>query len=111
MLNKSVTRAGTLLFKGGITYIDGWEIASSEGEGSMCREVAALACLYVARELQDRAIALIAKPGGDNRTVGDMPAETPREWLCEYTRNFLAMFDEPESSQGKRADEVKPCDR
>lgn len=89
MLDKYVTREGTMLIKGGIVYIDGWEIAG----GGMCREVAALACLYVAKQLQERGLALIAKPGGDNRTVGDMPPETPREWLCEDTRKFIEMFD------------------
>jgi hypothetical protein len=89
MLDKSVTREGTLLYKGGIAYLDGWEIA----EGGMCREVAALACLYVARELQERALALIAKPGGDRRTVSDLPPETPKEWLCPRTREFDAMFE------------------
>lgn len=88
MLDKSVTRAGTLLFKGGIVYTDGWEIAG----GGMCREVAALACLYVASRLQEEAMALIAKPGGSGRTVSDMPDETPVEWLCEDTRAFLENF-------------------
>lgn len=89
MLDKSVTREGTMLIKGGIVYLDGWQVSG----GGMCREVAALACLYVARELQQRAMALIAMPGGDGRTVSDMPRETPRDWLCPETQAFDAMFD------------------
>lgn len=95
MLDKSVSRAGTLLFKGGTVYMDGWEI----GGGGMCREVAALACLYVARALQEEAMALIAKPGGSGRTVSDMPDETPVEWLCENTRAFLERFSQQQRAE------------
>lgn len=88
MLDKSVSREGTLLMKGGIVYLDGWEIAG----GGMCREVAALACLYTARRLMEHGMALIAKPGGDGRTVSDMPDDTPVEWLCDETREFIESF-------------------
>lgn len=88
MLDKYVTREGTLLLKGGKVYLDGWEIA----EGGMCREVAALACLYTAHRLQEHALRLIAQPGGDGRTVADMPSDTPLEWLCPDTREFIEKF-------------------
>ena len=88
MLDKSVTREGTLLLKGGEVFLDGWEITG----GGMCREVAALACLYAARILQERGLALIQQAGGDGRTCSDMPPETPVEWLCPDTQEFLERF-------------------
>jgi hypothetical protein len=103
MLDKSVTREGTMLIKGGIVYLDGWEIDG----GGMCREVAALACLYMAKQLQERGLALIEKPGGDRRTSADMPDDTPREWLCEQTREFLKNFEEvPGAPEGKEPQQV-----
>jgi hypothetical protein len=89
LLDKSVTRAGTLLFKGGTIYIDGWEIAG----GGMCRDHVIHACLYVAQELMKAATSTIAAPGGGKNTCADMPSDTPREWLCQETRKHLAMFD------------------
>lgn len=96
MLDKFVTRQGTMLIMGGKIYMDGWKI---EG-GGMCREVAALACLYMAKQLQEAGLALIQKPGGNRATVSDMPHETPVEWLCEDTRKFLELFKSGEGSSG-----------
>jgi hypothetical protein len=89
MLNNQVTRAGTLLYKGGIIYIDGWELK----EPAMCREHVIFACMYVAKQLYEAAMENIREPGGASNTVADMPRETPREWLCDSTREFLEMFD------------------
>lgn len=91
MLDKSVIREGVLLYKGGEVFIDGWEI----GDDVMCREVVALACLYTARVLMERGLALIQKPGGDGLTCSDMPSETPVAWLCDETRRFLDPDYEP----------------
>lgn len=91
LLDKSVTRAGTLLYKGGTIYIDGWEIAG----GGMCREHVIHACLFVAQELMKAATSTIAAPGGGKNTCADMPSDTPRDWLCPATQAFDAMFDEP----------------
>jgi hypothetical protein len=96
MLDKYVTREGTLLLLGGKVYLDGWEIT----DGGMCREVAALACLYTARKLQDAGLALLAKPGGDSLTVSDMPDATPMEWLCPRTREFIENFCRGSSGSG-----------
>lgn len=85
MLDKSVTREGLMIIKGGHVYLDGWEIS----DGGMCREVAALACLYMAKQLQERGLALIREPGGDHRTCMDAPDGTPYDWLCEETRAFI----------------------
>lgn len=93
MLDNSVTRAGTLLYKGGQIYIDGWELK----HGGMCREHVIFACLYVAQELIKAASATIAKPGGGENTCADMPSDTPRDWLCDDSREFLEMFDRGES--------------
>lgn len=90
MLDKPVKRVGTLLFKGGRVYVDGWELA---GDDYMCREVAIQACLYVAEQLLAKARLDIASPGGDGTIHADMPPETPREWLCEETREFLRRLD------------------
>lgn len=89
MLDNTVTRAGTLLFKGGRIYIDGWELK----EPGMCREHVIFACMYVAQELYKAAMANIREPGGAKNTCADMPRETPRDWLCEETREFLEEFD------------------
>jgi hypothetical protein len=96
LLDKSVSRAGTLLYKGGTIYIDGWEIAG----GGMCREHVIHACLYVAQELMKAATSTIAAPGGGENTCADMPADTPRDWLCAETREFLDMFDGEEEVAG-----------
>jgi hypothetical protein len=88
MLDNSVSRVGTLLFKGGQIYIDGWELT----DGGMCREHVIFACLYVAQELMKAASATIAAPGGGKNTCADMPADTPRDWLCPETQAFYAMF-------------------
>lgn len=92
MLDNTVTRAGTLLYKGGVIYIDGWELK----EAGMCREHVIFACLYVAQELYKAAMADIREPGGAPNTCADMPRDTPRDWLCSETQAFDAMFDEPE---------------
>lgn len=92
MLDNSVSRAGTLLFKGGQIYIDGWKLK----DGGMCREHVIFACLYVARELMKAASETIAAPGGGKNTCADMPSDTPRDWLCKDTREFLEMFDRGE---------------
>lgn len=95
MLDKSVIREGVLLYKGGTVYHDGWQIASPDEKGGMCREVSALACLYVAKQLQEIGLALIGRPGGLGRSCADMPGETPVEWLCDETRAFLDPSYEP----------------
>lgn len=74
MLDKHVTREGTLVIKGGEVFIgDDWEISG----GGMCREVAAMACLWAAQQLMERARSLIEKPGGDGRTGIGMPDGWP----------------------------------
>jgi hypothetical protein len=88
MLDKSVSREGTLLMKGGEVFLDGWEIHP----GGMCREVAILACMYAARRLLDHASRLTLE-GGSAPVISDMPPETPREWLCPKTLEFDAAFD------------------
>ena len=90
MLDRHLTRYGTLLIKGGKVYMDGWEA----NDGVMCREMSALVCLHASQFLLEQARALIAKPGGNGLTCADMPEDTPREWLCEETQEFLANFDE-----------------
>ncbi len=94
MLDRYITREGTLLLKGGKVYVDGWEANGLV----MCRELVALACLYAAEQLLKHASALIQKPGGDQLTCADMPSDTPVEWLCEETRRFI----DPDYSPGKR---------
>lgn len=84
MLDNQVTQAGTLLFKGGIIYIDGWELK----DPGMCREHAIFACLYVAQELMKAASLDIASPGGAPNSVADLPHDTPREWLSRSTLQF-----------------------
>lgn len=91
MLDNSVTHPGTLLFKGGKIYIDGWRLK----EPGMCREHVIFACLYVARQQMEAASKTIAKPGGGENTCADMPSDTPRDWLCKESREFLKMFDKP----------------
>jgi hypothetical protein len=94
MLDNSVTKPGVLLFKDGKIWIDGWEIEKP----GMCREHVIFACLYVAQELMKAASADIASPGYDG-TVGDMPHDTPIEWLSESTQKFVRMargIEEPE---------------
>jgi hypothetical protein len=87
MLNNQVTRAGTLLYKGGIIYVDGWELK----DPAMCREHVIFACMFVAQELYKAAMANIREPGGAKNTCADMPLETPPEWLCADTQEFYAM--------------------
>lgn len=58
MLDRHLTRYGTLLIKGGKVYMDGWEA----NDGIMCREMSALVCLYASQFLMERARALIEKP-------------------------------------------------
>lgn len=100
MLDNKVRRAGTLLFKGGRIYVDGWELA----EDGMCREHVIFACLYVAQELHRAALANIAEGGGAKNTCADMPPETPREWLCPSSEAFHAMLDgsAPDTSDDAR---------
>jgi hypothetical protein len=100
MLDNKVTKAGTLLFLNGTIYVDGWELA----EPGMCREHVIFACLHVAAELQKAAMAGI-EGRKDRNTVADMPNETPREWLCESTREFLEAFDS--NAQGKEVNHEK----
>lgn len=77
MLGRTITRRGTLLIKGGEVYLDGWE-----ANGSVtCRELSALACLYSAQDLMERARSLIEKPGGDGLTCADMPHDTRKPIL------------------------------
>jgi hypothetical protein len=89
VLDKAISREGTLLMKGGEVFLDGWEIHPA----GMCREVAIFACLYTARRLLEHASRLTLV-GGSAPVISDMPPDTPREWLCERTRAFDAMFDE-----------------
>lgn len=89
MLDKHVTREGLMIIKGGKVYLDGWEISG----GGMCREVAAFACLYMAKELQERGLALLAKPSGDGRTVIGEPEGTPTDWLCQETLEFMGLAE------------------
>lgn len=93
MLDNSVSRTGTLLYKGGQIYIDGWELK----DGGMCREHVIFACLHVARELMKAASETIAAPGGGKNTCADMPSDTPRDWLCPETQAFDAMFDDADT--------------
>lgn len=102
MLDNSVRCAGTLLYKGGKIYIDGWELK----DGGMCREHVIFACLYVAQELMKAATETIAAPGGGENTCADMPADTPRDWLCRDTRKFLSMFNGAEKSAEVTADQL-----
>jgi hypothetical protein len=102
VLDNKVTKVGTLLFLDGKIYIDGWELA----DPGMCREHVIFACLYVAAELQNAALVDIhGAPDRDSNTVADMPRETPREWLCESTREFLEGFDAIETCEH----EFAPC--
>ena len=93
MLDKWVSRQGTMLIKGGEVYIDGWEIfdENTRRQGASCRETVALACLYMSKQLQERGLALISKPGGDGLTCADMPSDTPADWLCDETRKFMGI--------------------
>lgn len=87
MLDQKVTKPGTLVFKDGTAYVDGWDLS----EPGMCREHAIMACLYVAAWLQRAAIDDIAVAGGSDefRVVADLPADAPPEWYCDSTRAFL----------------------
>jgi hypothetical protein len=87
MLDNSITKPGVLLFKDGNIYVDGWELKTP----GMCREHAIFACLHVAQELMKAAAADIASPGGAQNCIGDMPLDTPIDWLSDETQRFLRM--------------------
>lgn len=80
MLDKHVTREGTLVIKGGEVFVgDGWEING----GGMCREVAIMACLYASQKLMKHAMAMIQKPGGDGLVCIGMPDGWPGGYPAE----------------------------
>lgn len=101
MLDKAITREGILIMIGGHVYLEGWE--TNDG---MCREVAALACLYAARELMERGMALIAQPGGDKRTCIGLPDGAPKEWEYNGDPDDTWMDEQDEM----RVAEQQPCE-
>lgn len=59
MLDLRVTKPGTLLMHDGNIYVEGFRVDG----GGMCREVAAMACLWAIGELQKELTALINEAG------------------------------------------------
>jgi hypothetical protein len=59
MLDKSLSRIGTIQVEGGEIHLDGFEV-----DGGSSREVAALALLWAIGHFQEQLLVLIRKPGG-----------------------------------------------
>lgn len=70
MLDKRLSRVGTVLMYGGEIHVEGFE-----AEGAMCREVLALALLWAIGEMQRDLVELIAVPGGSHRVGVDLPPD------------------------------------
>lgn len=95
MLDNPISREGVMVIQGGIVHIDGFRMQ----DGGMCREVAAAACLYMARRLLEIGLATIASHE-DQRCVIGLPDGTPADWWCNESRMFMDPLFEPESPDG-----------
>lgn len=73
MLDRHITKEGVLIFENGEVMVDGWEA----NDTCMCREIAILACLYVAQRLMEEVAADIKEPGGTGKVCVGVPDYHP----------------------------------
>lgn len=74
MLDRRITKEGVLIFDGGRILIDGWQTNAL----CMGREVAVLACLFVADRLMQEAIEQLREAGAGHATLGIPESARPQ---------------------------------
>lgn len=60
-----LTRTGTITIRDGEIYVDGFS-----GQGTSCRDVVALACVWAIGKLQEELLATLQAPGGGIAAIG-----------------------------------------